>query len=452
MAEANVFEDLQEIDANSNAIGSLSKEPENITDDELQLAKGKIDFLPENVKKKARELEAGYKEGDLTEKGYTKKLKMLIAPHLQKIQAMKAENEEQLYEPNVSSLPKVVIEQLEEIEREFEEEEITVKGYKRKREKLLLPFMLKEPPFESLPMSVQNELKEISKEFEEGDITEKGYRKRRKNILTPHLIKANTWSSLVSALPGKNNVVTVFVPGQEKPRKQSDKPVGIQIITGNEKLFKCQLCNEVFKQAQSFSGHCRLHRSAKSKTFKCTICKAAYTTRSHLKFHMHKHTGNYPYNCEFCGKGFAGKSQYRYHALRHSGQCPFICKECGGRFWRKRNLEVQCTKHRCDDAPPGFQRCAHCLAMFEELEELQSHMFEHDDEVELTAKNGRATMVQKNRIKAEVLKPVSVDETMESEEFEVEEEQEEFDDSVEGENYTVLSTEIVEVSAMLEQN
>ena len=73
---------------------------------------------------------------------------------------------------------------------------------------------------------------------------------------------------------------------------------------------------------------------------------------------MHKHTGNYPYNCEFCGKGFAGKSQYRYHALRHSGQCPFICKECGGRFWRKRNLEVQCTKHRCDDAPPGFQRCA----------------------------------------------------------------------------------------------
>ena len=37
------------------------------------------------------------------------------------VQALKAENEEQLYEPNVSSLPKVVIEQLEEIEREFEE-------------------------------------------------------------------------------------------------------------------------------------------------------------------------------------------------------------------------------------------------------------------------------------------------------------------------------------------
>ena len=94
----------------------------------------------------------------------------------------------------------------------------------------------------------------------------------------------------------------------------------------------------------------------------------------------------------------------------------------------------------------------HCLAMFEEVEELQSHIYEQHDEIEETAKSGRATMVQKSRLKAEALKPVSVDETMESEEFEVEDEHEEFDDSVEGEHYTVLSTEIVEVSAMLEQN
>ena len=75
------------------------------------------------------------------------------------------------------------------------------------------------------------------------------------------LILANTWSSMVNVLPGRSNVVTVFVPSKEKQREQSDNPVGLQIINGNEKLFKCQICNEVFKQAQSFSGHCRLHRS-----------------------------------------------------------------------------------------------------------------------------------------------------------------------------------------------
>lgn len=101
-------------------------------------------------------------------------------------------------------------------------------------------------------------------------------------------------------------------------------------------------------------------KGAKSKAFKCTVCKAAYTTRSHLKFHMYKHTGDYPYNCEYCNKGFAGRSQYRYHVLRHSGQSPYICKECGGRFWKKRNLEVHCSKHRCDNAPQGLQKCAVC--------------------------------------------------------------------------------------------
>lgn len=39
------------------------------------------------------------------------------------------------------------------------------------------------------------------------------------------------------------------------------KVVGIQtVMKDGQKLFKCEVCGEVFKQAQSFSGHCRLHR------------------------------------------------------------------------------------------------------------------------------------------------------------------------------------------------
>ena len=41
-----------------------------------------------------------------------------------------------------------------------------------------------------------------------------------------------------------------------------DKVVmGIQTkLTDGQKLFKCGVCGEVFKQAHSFSGHCRIHR------------------------------------------------------------------------------------------------------------------------------------------------------------------------------------------------
>ena len=80
---------------------------------------------------------------------------------------------------------------------------------------------------------------------------------------------------------------------------------------------------------------------------------------------MFKHTGNFPYTCEYCGKGFAGRSQYRYHALRHNGHSPYICKECGGRFWKKRNMEVNCDRHRNDDAPAGLQKCAVSFLFFE---------------------------------------------------------------------------------------
>lgn len=62
----------------------------------------------------------------------------------------------------------------------------------------------------------------------------------------------------------------------------------------------------------------------RTKNYKCTFCTASYTTKSHLKFHMYKHTGDFPYSCSYCHKGFAGKSQLKYHELRHNGMCRCI--------------------------------------------------------------------------------------------------------------------------------
>ena len=91
----------------------------------------------------------------------------------------------------------------------------------------------------------------------------------------------------------------------------------------------------------------------------------------------------------------------------------------------------------------------HCLAMFEDLEDLQTHMYEHDDEVEETPKSDRATMVQKGRNKKQAPQSVGITETVESEEYDEEEEEEldEHDDRNEEGNCIVLSTEIVTVSS-----
>ena len=63
----------------------------------------------------------------------------------------------------------------------------------------------------------------------------------------------------MSYVTNSDNVVTVVMPAGEQFLEE-DRAIGVQIMNGNEKMFKCQICNEVFKQAQSFSGHCRLHR------------------------------------------------------------------------------------------------------------------------------------------------------------------------------------------------
>lgn len=46
---------------------------------------------------------------------------------------------------------------------------------------------------------------------------------------------------------------------QEQKGLQHEK----HIMENGEKLFKCKVCGETFKQAQSYSGHCRLHRGKK---------------------------------------------------------------------------------------------------------------------------------------------------------------------------------------------
>merc|ERR1719505_45063 len=145
-----------------------------------------------------------------------------------------------------------------------------------------------------------------------------------------------------SLFPGPSNSVTDVV---SEETFEEGKVIGIQIVENGEKVFKCQVCGEVFKQPQSFSGHCRLHRATRNKHFKCNICNHSYTTRSHLKFHMYKHNGGFPYTCQYCNKGFAGRSQHRYHELRHTGQTPHVCKDCGGRFWKKQSLFIHQTQH-----------------------------------------------------------------------------------------------------------
>ncbi|XP_057309185.1 zinc finger protein 836-like isoform X2 [Hydractinia symbiolongicarpus] len=362
--------------------------------------------LPINVQQDLENLEAEFKEGDLTDKGYQKRRSSLIAPYLiPGGGASSADERGNLIEPELEVLPQHVVEQLEILKEELENEEITEKGYTKRRLKILGPFMLKEPSVHELPPYIQRSYKELDEEYEDGDLTEKGYNKKIKQLIKPFLIPEFTFITVHPSSYSTSRKKSLIVYDGDEERLDR-KVVGIQtVMKDGQKLFKCEVCGEVFKQAQSFSGHCRLHRGERIKRFKCSICGSTYTTKSHLKFHMYKHSGNYPFTCSFCGKGFAGRSQHKYHVLRHTGETPFNCKDCGARFWKQENLDAHQRKQcisRSDDMPltatdgattpgdvmdvevEGVQEeqdvpyvCTiteHCNEVFETQKELDKHM------------------------------------------------------------------------------
>ena len=45
----------------------------------------------------------------------------------------------------------------------------------------------------------------------------------------------------------------------------------------------------------------------KAKKISCSVCMATFTTRSHLRLHARKHTGDRPFHCSFCPKTFTRK-------------------------------------------------------------------------------------------------------------------------------------------------
>ena len=61
--------------------------------------------------------------------------------------------------------------------------------------------------------------------------------------------------------------------------------------------------------------------------YDCTFCGRKFQTRSGVRKHMSRHTGNYLYKCEQCDKGYNEIHDYEAHMNRHKG-IGFKCMKC----------------------------------------------------------------------------------------------------------------------------
>lgn len=113
--------------------------------------------------------------------------------------------------------------------------------------------------------------------------------------------------------------------------------------TGNN--LQCRICDppRSFTAPTTLVSHYRSH--AGIKPYECRICKAVFTRRHSLKYHMLIHQNQTRFTCTDCGKKFRHPSHFREHQRRHTGEAPFECNDCGQRF-KTRNTYKRHLKTR----------------------------------------------------------------------------------------------------------
>ncbi|XP_011862840.1 PREDICTED: uncharacterized protein LOC105559280 isoform X2 [Vollenhovia emeryi] len=126
--------------------------------------------------------------------------------------------------------------------------------------------------------------------------------------------------------------------------------------TGNN--LQCRICDppRSFTAPTTLVSHYRSH--AGIKPYECKTCKAFFTRRHSLKYHMLIHQNQTRFTCQDCGKKFRHPSHFREHLRRHTGEAPFGCDDCGQRF-KTRNTYKRHLKTRHNKILTTFGEVLH---------------------------------------------------------------------------------------------
>jgi len=144
----------------------------------------------------------------------------------------------------------------------------------------------------------------------------------------------------------------------------------------------CPVCNAHFSVARQL----RLHIDSvhhKMKPFLCSFCGYSASSRSALKLHIRKHTGDKPFNCEECQYSTADHNSLRRHKMRHSGVRPYNCPYCPYSSIQSTTYKVHLkNKHAVEDVSNILFQCRFCVFKTVKESIFLAHVSQHDTDTD----------------------------------------------------------------------
>lgn len=105
----------------------------------------------------------------------------------------------------------------------------------------------------------------------------------------------------------------------------------------------CETCGRHFSNKNNLLTHTHMHLmpTDRRKYFQCYICKATFSYKKSLLYHMPAHCGKpTKYRCNVCRLPFSRLDSLNRHKLIHSQTNPHECHICGKAFRTKYILKV----------------------------------------------------------------------------------------------------------------